>query len=44
MENGEVMTIKRFEDLECWQAARKLVNPIKIVDGLLRYLRSLRSN
>jgi len=22
------MTIKRFEDLECWQEARKLVNMI----------------
>ena len=63
-------TIKRFEDLECWQEARKLVNmiydavrnspefqkyiskdtfqaiydqaleTIKIIDGLLRYLRS----
>ena len=50
-------TIKRFEDLECWQEARKLVNSeakfeeiydkalntIKIIDGLLRYLRSRRS-
>jgi four helix bundle protein len=25
---GEDMTIKRFEDLECWQEARKLVNMI----------------
>jgi four helix bundle protein len=28
LEIGEAMTIKRFEDLECWQEARKLVNMI----------------
>jgi hypothetical protein len=40
------MKLSRFEDLQCWQEARKLVNMVydaMLISGLITYLRNNES-